>query len=278
MHLRLAQLPKQLLLMTILSFGASACQTTGPDAPPTSKEAQLLESQIGLVRQSLDSGHPENALASLRPLLRARPDDPKLLSLMGLTQLALKNPGRAVAALQKAYRLDKRCATGLNLSAAYIEAGDYEKAAALLANLRKLAEKERYATPERIYHNLALVALKQKHTTHAERFYRQALEENPTYYPTHLELARLYETTRRPAMAMKSYKQALDYCQICYEPLEGLSKLYVKMGHALDARVAIAKYVQNENVAPEDKARADRLLKMAARPTGSAFPKAPRKG
>lgn len=252
---------KQLFVMMTLSLPITACQTAGPDLK--AKEADILDSQKGIARQSLDTGKPQTALQTLRPLLRAHPEDASLQTLMGLTQLALKNSGRAVIYFKSAYKLDPKSSTGLNLSAAYIESGDYEKARVLLMTLRKRAEKENYATTERIFQNLGMVAVKQKHLAKAESWFQAAIEENPTFVPAHLELARLYEQTRRPAMALKSYRSALDFCQVCYEPVEALSNTYMKTGRYTDARLVLAHYVQNEQVTPEDKSRAQRLLSLA---------------
>src|SRR4051794_28813298 len=91
----------------ILATALSACQTTGTDKPKATPET-LLEEQKAIIRASLDSGKPEAALQQLRDLVRSNPQDASLQNLMGLTQLALKNPTRAVRYFQTAFRLDKQ--------------------------------------------------------------------------------------------------------------------------------------------------------------------------
>lgn len=255
---------KQLFVLISLSLSVPACQTPhGETADRQGTKESLLDSQKALVREALDSGRPQVALQTIRPLLRSHPDDASVQGLMGLTQLALRNAGRAVRYLQTAYKLDKRTGTGLNLSAAYIETGELEKAKTLLKSLKQRARTENYASPERIFQNLGIIAIKQKRNTQAESYFQEAIEENPTFHPAHLELGRLYDRTLRPALAIKSYRAALDFCQTCYAPLEALTNRYIKAGRYTDARLTLARFVQNDNVAPEDKTKAQQLLKVA---------------
>jgi len=212
------------------------------------------------VRNALDAGKPEAALQSLRGMLRESPNDPSLNNLMGLTQLALKNGVRAVRHFQVAYKIDKQVATGLNLSSALIETGDYDRAVHLLNQLIKQAEKDDYAYKERILHNLGYCYLKQNRLAKAEQWYHQSLEENPTFFPSHLELARLYERSKRPAMALKAYRRSMDYCLVCFEPVQALATLYLKMGKPEDARRILVQFGKVEGVAPEDRSRAGELL------------------
>lgn len=268
----LGRLLRQLFVMMSLSLLGAGCQTT-QDQPEETQEQKVLESQKALIRNALDSGKPQTILQNLRALIREYPEDASLQSLMGFTQLALKNAPRAIQHFQIAYKLEPTSASGLNLSSAYLEAGDYGKATTLLKALLKKAEREDYANRERIMHNLGYVHERQKQLTKAEYWFQQALEENPTYYPSYMELGRLFERTRRPAMAMKAFQQASDYCPVCLDPVQTLSTLYMKSGRFGDARVMIMRYLRHDNVAPEDKAKATQLLKLANGPTAPGAPK-----
>lgn len=264
---------KKLFVILSLAFALKACQTPAPEAGPENKELALVEKQKQLVRSALDEGKPEQALGALRPMLREFPNDPGLHNLMGLTQLALRNGTRAAKHFQTAYKLDQKVATGLNLSSALIENGEHENAVKLLNALLKKADKDEYQYKERIYHNLGLTYGLQKRNALAEKWYKEALEENPTYFPSHLELAKVYEKTKRPAMAMKEYRRSMDYCLVCFEPVQALSNLYIKNGRFADARKILMGYSRIEGVAPQDVARANKLLKIV---TAGNF--GPRKG
>ncbi len=227
-----------------------------------------------IVRTTRDVGKPVQALATLRPMLREFPDDAGLQNLMGLTQLALHNPPRAIRHFLAAYKTDHAVATGLNLSSAYIETGDYDKAVKLLSALSKQAERDDYQYKERIFHNIGLTYAKQKRAALAEKWYQQAIEENPTFFPSHLELARLYETTGRPAMAMKAYRRSIDYCLICFEPVQSLTTLYVKNNRYADARRILVSFGRQEGASPDDVKKASRMLKMVT----AGVPNGQRKG
>jgi tetratricopeptide (TPR) repeat protein len=253
------RLPSLRCVYLILATALLACQTT-PTEDPASKQAQILESAKTVVRTNLDAGKPELALSAMRELVREHPDDASIQNLMGLTQLALKNGSRAVKHFALAYKLDHQVATGLNLTSAYIEAGDHDRAIRLLTALMKQADRDKYQYKERIYHNLGYAYFRQNRMAKAEQWYQQALDENPTFFPSHLELGRLYQRTNRPAMAVKAYRHAIDYCTVCYEPVESLATLYSRLGKRADASRIIMTFSKNEAISPTDKARAVRLL------------------
>jgi tetratricopeptide (TPR) repeat protein len=259
---------RSLLILASLAFSLTGCQTLGnaPEAEPD--KPSLADTQKALVRNALDAGKPEQALKILKDLLRATPEEPGLNNLMGLTQLALKNPQRAIKHLMKAYKAEKSIAVALNLSSAYLEAGEADKSVALLTAMAKQADKEKYAYKERIFHNLGYAHARLNQMTQATAWFKEAIEENPSFFPSHLELARVYEKTNRPAMAAKAYVRAIDYCQTCFEPVYALSNIYLKMGKPMEARQLLVKYNRSADLNPTDRAAAQRLLKVVNNSTG----------
>ena len=252
---------RDLLLISSLSLALTSCQTT--DQPSASeREASVLESQKALVRNSLDEGKPEMALKYLRELTTLYPEDASILNLMGLTQLALKNPTRAATFFLRAYKADKSVAAALNLSSAYLENGDYKRAITLLKAMTKQAEKEKYEFKERIYHNLGYAYLKLNQMTQATTWFKTALEENPTYFPASMELARIYEKTNRPAMAAETYRHAIDYCRSCFEPVQSLTMIYLKMGKIFEAKKLLVDFDRTDNIPANDRAASKRLRKL----------------
>lgn len=253
---------RSLLLIASLSSVLQGCQTLADQADAGTRDKEVIESQKALVRNALDTGKPDQALKTLRDLLRGSPDDAALNNLMGLTQLALKNPNRAVTHFMRAYKEEHSIAIALNLSSGYIENGDFNKAASLLTAMLKQADKDKYQYKERIYHNLGYAHVRLHQLTQATSWFKEALDENPTFFPSYLELARVYEKTKRPAMAAKTYARATDYCQSCFEPVYSLAMIYMKMGKYLDARQILVKYNKNEGITATDRAAAQRLLKL----------------
>ena len=244
-----------LSLMPVLA----ACQTAG-HTDTGSPESAIIDSQKAIARNALDTGKPEAALNSLRMLLQQHPDDASLHNLMGLTQLSLKNHPRAIKEFQAAFKRDNQVATGLNLSSALISAGEYQRAARLLTQLLSQAESTSYAYKERLYHNLGYTYAKERNSAKAELWLQRAVEENPTFFLSHLELARLYERSNRPEKAVASYRKAMDYCLVCFEPVQALSSLYIKTGRTGEARRVLMQFGKNEGVSADDLAKAKILF------------------
>jgi Tfp pilus assembly protein PilF len=183
---------------------------------------------------------------------------------MGLTQLALHNPHKAVMYFRTAYKLDKQPGSALNLSSAYLEADQPGKALALLAGILKNKQAAaKYPYKERIFHNIGYSYIKLGQNKKAEQWLTESVEENPTFFPSHLELARLYEKTARPALAQKSYRRAMDYCHVCLEPVEALANIYLKLGSPIEARKVLQSFTKVEGITTADRAKAQQLLKTA---------------
>lgn len=248
-------------LSSSLTLGAFSCQTSNQGKTEAeTHQKEVLESQKALVRNALDTGKPESALKSLRDLLDQYPDDASLQNLMGLTQLTLTNYARAIRHFQISYKLDPQVATGLNLSSALIESGQHLRAQKLLLALLKQTSKAKYRFKERILHNLGYCALKQGQPQKAEEWYRQALEENPTFFPTHLELGRLHESKSRSDLAIQSFRSAADYCLTCFEPIEPLTRLLIASGQAGEAKRILTQYLRVEDLTEKDRRQALELL------------------
>jgi predicted Zn-dependent protease len=75
----------------------------------------------------------EQVLATITPLLRARPDDPRLVKLAGYSQLHLRRLDDALPLLQKAAAIDAADpGPQLALGRAHVQRGDYADAIRLL--------------------------------------------------------------------------------------------------------------------------------------------------
>jgi Tfp pilus assembly protein PilF len=248
-------------LIFSLTFLNLACQTDKVVKTPA-KSQEVLETQKTLARSHLDAGKPDAALQLLRSMQRDHPDDPTVQNLLGLTHLAMRNAPRAARHFAKAYKLDKSPGMALNLSSAYIESGDFEKSTRLLLAMIKTKEFQAYLHKERAYHNLGYSFERLSQNSKAEEWYQEALDENPAFFPSHLELARLYERTGRPAMAAQSYLRANDHCHVCFEPVYALTMLYVKMNRPTDARKILVRFGKTDGIAAADRQKAKELLNM----------------
>lgn len=214
-------------LLTAVAFAVlvstPACQSIKRD----SKQDRIIKSQLRIITNYLNAGMPAQAHQELRNSLAKYPNNPSFLRLMGVAQLALNNVPKAILYLQKVYKLEPTVVHGLNLSSAYIAAKQYATAKKLL--LKLLEDAEDYQYKERLYHNLALIHSDQRTMRTAEKYYLQALSENPSYYLALLKLGILYKKHRHHKKAIQYLKQAKNFCRKCYEPVDYLAATYLEI-------------------------------------------------
>jgi len=251
---------RNFLLISSLSLGAIACQTT-KSTENSAHEMKILKSRKDIIRNNIDSGDPHQAMRDLRILLKRYPQDEQLHVLMGVAQLGLKNHGRAALHFREAYKLNPKIPNGLNLSSALIESGESLKAIKLLKSLLNRKDLLEYTYQERIYHNIGYAFQKMKRFATAETWFKKALTENPGYFQTHYQLSKIYLETKRPALARRQLKIAADYCKICYEPVYDLSREYVKIGNPNEAKLLLHNFTRVEGVSNSDKLRAQKMLR-----------------
>lgn len=240
------------MLFNILLLLAG-CQTLTPYSAEEKKKAEVLNTQKALIISFLNKGLPGMALKELRKMVKAHPKDADFRNLQGLTYLSLRNPKKAIPIFSKAYKIKSSTSIGLNLSSAYIEAGEYKKAIDFLAKLKKAEETREYAHPERIAHNLALASEKLKRVKSAERFYRQALKYNPHFYISTMRLGQLYDKTKRPKSARLRYLKAKDMCKKCFDPINALAMNYFSRGQVKKSIKLIQEYLNKKDILPHDR-------------------------
>lgn len=245
----------------------SGCQTSS-----TAKrdEAKVIASHKRIIVSYLNSGVPSQAHGELRKIMEQYPDDVDFLELMGLTQLALQNPGKAVSYLRKAYRQSGDAKVALNLSSALIAAGSLQQAQKLILTLLEEGTGT-YRKIERLYHNLGLIAERRKRYAQAERYYRKALAENPSYYLTLLRLGLLCQQQRRYRDAVMWLHKAKNFCRKCLEPVEHLSRIYQRTGKPQQAFMVIDAFSRQIGLNQQERSKAlalrQQLQKIAAAKT-----------
>ena len=246
----------------------TACQTI-PTKDTRKSKTEVLNSQKTIIVEMLNKGAPGLANKELRKLLKHNQGDADFLNLMGLTQLAMGNPTRAIHFFQKAIRIDPKISTQLNLSSAWIEAGKTQKAIKKLKDIQKMNSFHSYPHHERVYHNLAFCYERNGKYKAAERQYKRALLENPNNYISMMRLGQVYETMKKNHLARKKFNQARNACSICFDPVNALTQNYLRHGKKRKAINFLRKYLKIKQINQEDKIRAKRLLRTAMR-KGSA--------
>jgi Tfp pilus assembly protein PilF len=240
---------------------SAGCQTFEPKA---SQENPEVRTHLSTAYTYIDAGQANLALDELRPLVDQYPDDAEIQNLMGLTQLALNNPTRGLFHLRRAVVLKPTSTYSLNLSSALIESGNLDEAQKILKNLLKRRENPPYPYKERIYQNLGLVAEKRKHYLLAEKFYRRALVENPTYYMAQLQLGHVLAATNQRAKSIEFFESAAITCPACYAPVDALVTQYVKTKQLPKAAALLERFEKNERAPAIDRDKSRQLRTMVA--------------
>jgi tetratricopeptide (TPR) repeat protein len=223
------------------------------------KVDEMVSAEIAIAENLLNNGNAEKAWQNLRPLLEEYPERVEVLTLAGLSLLALQNNPRAQQLLQKAYRIKPTPIIGLNLSSAYIALGKHSQAKQLLLDL--LERKVAYSFKERLWHNLALVYDQEGNESEAIATYQLAIKENPTYYLSHLHLAKIYSRQHETqAQALEYFARAHRFCPECYEPVEELARSYIAKNQTSEALALVQAYLQNEDNNGENRHRAQQLM------------------
>lgn len=254
------------LLVCLSLFAGTACQSLNSgQSQQEKKQTEILDAKKAVIVSYLNKGLPQMALKDLRESIAAHPQDADLKNLMGLAQLAIQNPNKAIGYFKDAYRIDPKVPIALNLSSAYIEAGEQAKAIELLLKLQNGKDSQSYPHPERISHNLGLAHERLGKIKQAEKYYVLALKDNSSFYLSLMRLGQLYDKSGRPKQARTQYQRAKETCDVCFDPVEALSKNFIAVKRADLAVSTLKKYMNTKDVTTTDKTRAQKLLSTAER-------------
>ena len=252
------------LLVCLSLFTITACQSLNSrQSQQERKQAEILDAKKAVIVSYLNKGLPQMALKDLRESIAAHPQDADLKNLMGLAQLAVQNPNKSIGYFKDAYKLDPKVPVALNLSSAYIEAGEQNKAIELLIKLQNGKESQSYPHPERISHNLGLAHERLGKVKQAEKYYVLALKDNSSFYLSLMRLGQLYDKSGRPKQARIQYQRAKETCDVCFDPVEALSKNFINIKRADLAVSTLKRYMNTKDVTTTDKTRAQKLLSTA---------------
>lgn len=248
-------------LFTILTFCCIGCQSTKVASTPDKKERQI-NSKIRLIQTQLDHGKALKAQFGALNLLKLYPDEPKVLTIFALTDLALKNNERALTNLTKSFELNKDAPAALNLSSANIALGHYDKALEIINHGLELAHRENYKNIVRLYHNKAFIQEKMNQKTAAVNTYKKGLYHSPGYQVSLKRLAVLLANLNRDRESIETYQQYINVCNACYDPIEKLVKLHVSNKNFNSAATLIKFFISNPAAKTHDKLKAKKLFRQ----------------
>jgi Tfp pilus assembly protein PilF len=240
-----------------LILAAAGCQTLNDNQNKSVKPDSNTD--LSVAEAFLEGGRPDKAMYELRTLLEREPRNAKAHTLMGLSQLALKNPRKAIEHLENAWKLEAKPEHALNLSSAYLENNQLESAQKIIVAGLSLKEKPAYRNKERFYHNLGLIAERKGSLVAAEKSYKRALEENPTFYLSRARLAQILEEKKKFDQAKDHWEMARSSCPGCFEAVERLSSYYRNKGNIRTALGLVKDYRRIEGLNPGESKKAAEL-------------------
>jgi Tfp pilus assembly protein PilF len=244
-------------IMISLILATTGCQTDKTSRTDTFTPD--TDTNLSVAAAFLDGGQPQKAMFELRGILEKEPKNSKALTLMGLAQLALKNPKKAVEHLEKAWTLEAKSEHALNLSSAYLENNQLDSAQKIIKKGLNLKEKPPYRHKERFYHNLGLVAERKRRLDLAQKSYEEALVENPTFYLSRARLAQIYESKKMTKAAQEHWEMARAACPSCFEATSHLSQIYKGKGDIKTALGLVRDYRKIEGLTTHEMKSAAEL-------------------
>jgi Tfp pilus assembly protein PilF len=239
------------------------CTTLGKNPGKQALREKLINTQVEIAKVQIDRGNPERALESLRKILRKYPKNTEALTMYGLAHLALSNPSTGTSYLYQAYKIQPTLAFGLNLSSGYIASNQIFKAQSLLHKLLK--KSDHYQRKERLLHNLGITYSRQNKTKIAEKYFKKALEFNPSFYMSLLEMGKLEKKRHNIPQSIKYLVRSTRSCTNCYDNVHMLATEYLSINQATKARILLKKFLKNERASPENKGQAANLLNIVNR-------------
>ncbi len=244
-----------------------SCQTFRVQSDEKESNTQkIVETNLNFAQKQIDSGQPEHALQTLRPLLNQFPENSPLLNMVGISYLALSNPAHAKLFFKKAYDFDKNPMYALNLSSSLIAEGSFQAAENIL---KKMIEEKSYPLIERVYHNYALTFEKRKNYKKAIEYYTKALDENPSYYLSNIRLGKVFQLMNARDSAKLAFEKALATCAVCFEPVSEVCIMYFDEGNYAKASSLLQHFLSNKEISTENRSQAKSLLNLASKMSAS---------
>ena len=88
---------------------------------------------------------------------------------------------------------------------------------------------------------------------------------NPVFYPTLLQLGKVYNTQFKHSLAKDFYKKANSSCKTCYEPVLALYNLYTQSANYKKAVKLLSKHLSIPSLSVKQREKTKELLIVAKR-------------
>lgn len=221
-----------IFLLVPLLAGCAGGVKKNPNEPSASE----IYVQKGV--QYMENGMLDVALQDLQHAIELDGHNSEAHNAIAVLYERLNRPGDAEAHFRRALSLDSDNASALNNYGRFLCGQEqYEKA---MANFKQVIDSKLYKLPWVALTNAGLCARSAGKNEEAEAYLRKALEENPSFPPALLEMAKLSLETRQYLSA----RAFLQRFEAMVEPSPESLWLGIQTEQALGNRPGVADYVQ----------------------------------
>lgn len=212
----------------------------------SSKSEDLRIKQAGLYfaagTQSLVQGEYTDALKNLLEANKLDPNNPELLTNLGMAYYFKGEEAVAIKMLQQVLKINPANSDASNnLASIYYRNGDYVEAERLY---KKVLADLTYDKQARTYFNLGLIENEiHKNSVAAEKYFKKSIDEDENYCPSFHELGLIQFRRRQFNSALRRFKEASQ--GVCYEspaPLFYQALTLIELRKYEDARIKLEEF------------------------------------
>lgn len=190
--------------IVILIMGLHAC---GPDP----KRVEDAEISFKVAKQFYAKSDIPQALSNALKARKQDPSNPEIHNFLGLMYFQRANLMESEKSFEKATKLDPKYSEAFNhLCMVQTENKKYDRA---LLSCQRAVENILYATPERAYHNMAILYEKKGESDKAIEAYKKAIDINKRFVMSLKGLALIYLSQRKHFDALGYLEQAAKVCR-----------------------------------------------------------------
>ncbi len=181
---------------------------------------------------------------SLQEFVKAKnlnSNDKFIWNALGLAYKERRLIKEAKEAFENALSIDRDYSEAYNnLGVILLEEGNYKEA---VKYFEKAVKNIFYTTPELAYNNMGFAYEKLNSLGEAEKNYREAISLNPSFSPSYVNLARIYEQTRRYKEAEELLLKFLNAFENHLEVNFVLGSFYFRTGQTNKAKSVLTKVI-----------------------------------
>jgi len=226
---------KYILCLALSIMVVSCSSSSKKAATPADKKAKLF---YGQGTRDLVNKDFTQALKNLLQANLYKPNQTKILNNLGMAYYFKKDKGLAMKHLKQSIKSDpKNSDARINIATIYMEIGSLGKAE---EQYKIVAKDLLYESQDKTYFNLGMLSLKQNKTTQGINYFKQSINVNESYCPSHLKLGKVEFKRANYRAAIKYFKEANN--GLCYnnpQPTYHQALTYIELGEYNKARIKL---------------------------------------